>query len=458
MALPGRNEPCHCGSGKKYKKCCLDKDKQTGGTLAPDKPLTIESLHGIVDHELPWENELYRITAHFLLNRIDTAYGIENIRDTVFLWNEYANTTMPIYKKHGTVCAALDYFTAFSAGNHVTQSDIAQQYNVSAATVSKRFNELMDYLDGEYGDFDSDALDNIGMSKGDTEQVMREIQQQLGERQFETMEEAQAFISAYMQSRMDGHTPVKPAKSPKTSSKRDQAQDLIYKAINEPSPLKKVRLAREALHLYPNSPDAYLLLAEEATSGEEVLQYLQKGLAAGENDLGEAFFKENEGYFWGLIETRPYMRVKYNYAETCWQMGNSGEARKHLEHILKLNPMDNMGARYLLAAVYLYEDELEQAERLLEQFDESTASFMYDRVVLEYKKRGINPTLKMAYRGAKNSNRFVPKYLLGEKTLPTSLPEFYGIGDENEAVMYVESHARLWIGLPELLTWMSKQK
>ena len=22
----GRNEPCHCGSGKKYKKCCLDKD------------------------------------------------------------------------------------------------------------------------------------------------------------------------------------------------------------------------------------------------------------------------------------------------------------------------------------------------------------------------------------------------------------------------------------------------
>ena len=22
---PGRNEPCHCGSGKKYKKCCLRK-------------------------------------------------------------------------------------------------------------------------------------------------------------------------------------------------------------------------------------------------------------------------------------------------------------------------------------------------------------------------------------------------------------------------------------------------
>ena len=24
---PGRNEPCHCGSGKKYKQCCLPKDE-----------------------------------------------------------------------------------------------------------------------------------------------------------------------------------------------------------------------------------------------------------------------------------------------------------------------------------------------------------------------------------------------------------------------------------------------
>ncbi len=24
--LPGRNDPCYCGSGKKYKKCCEEKD------------------------------------------------------------------------------------------------------------------------------------------------------------------------------------------------------------------------------------------------------------------------------------------------------------------------------------------------------------------------------------------------------------------------------------------------
>lgn len=28
----GRNEPCHCGSGKKYKRCCLDKDMEDRGS------------------------------------------------------------------------------------------------------------------------------------------------------------------------------------------------------------------------------------------------------------------------------------------------------------------------------------------------------------------------------------------------------------------------------------------
>ena len=30
MAKPGRNDPCPCGSGKKYKRCCLDKDEAAG--------------------------------------------------------------------------------------------------------------------------------------------------------------------------------------------------------------------------------------------------------------------------------------------------------------------------------------------------------------------------------------------------------------------------------------------
>jgi len=33
MATPGRNDPCPCGSGKKYKKCCLPKQEAEEGKV-----------------------------------------------------------------------------------------------------------------------------------------------------------------------------------------------------------------------------------------------------------------------------------------------------------------------------------------------------------------------------------------------------------------------------------------
>jgi len=33
MATPGRNDPCPCGSGKKYKKCCLPKQEAEKGKV-----------------------------------------------------------------------------------------------------------------------------------------------------------------------------------------------------------------------------------------------------------------------------------------------------------------------------------------------------------------------------------------------------------------------------------------
>jgi hypothetical protein len=35
----GRNDPCHCGSGKKYKKCCLEKDELARARELAAKPL-----------------------------------------------------------------------------------------------------------------------------------------------------------------------------------------------------------------------------------------------------------------------------------------------------------------------------------------------------------------------------------------------------------------------------------
>lgn len=38
MASPGRNAPCPCGSGNKYKKCCLAKDEREAALRRPPSP------------------------------------------------------------------------------------------------------------------------------------------------------------------------------------------------------------------------------------------------------------------------------------------------------------------------------------------------------------------------------------------------------------------------------------
>ena len=41
MAKIGRNDPCACGSGKKYKKCCMASDEAAARTARPAQPAAV---------------------------------------------------------------------------------------------------------------------------------------------------------------------------------------------------------------------------------------------------------------------------------------------------------------------------------------------------------------------------------------------------------------------------------
>jgi hypothetical protein len=43
----GRNEPCPCGSGKKYKKCCLKKDELKKAISLPKRRSAEESVDSL---------------------------------------------------------------------------------------------------------------------------------------------------------------------------------------------------------------------------------------------------------------------------------------------------------------------------------------------------------------------------------------------------------------------------
>jgi hypothetical protein len=52
LAKPGRNEPCRCGSGKKYKKCCFENDveaQRAVNAMLPELQAAMQELHAKIE-------------------------------------------------------------------------------------------------------------------------------------------------------------------------------------------------------------------------------------------------------------------------------------------------------------------------------------------------------------------------------------------------------------------------
>jgi len=237
----------------------------------------------------------------------------------------------------------------------------------------------------------------------------------------------------------------------------DEAQEIMYDAWEAPTRQRAVALARKALEVSPDCADAYNLLAEEtAKSLEEALELYRKGVEAGKRALGKKAFKEDVGYFWGLLETRPYMRARAGLAQSLWEAGQREEAVKHYWDLLRLNPNDNQGIRDLLMPCLIELGRDEEAEKLFKQFEEDgMAVWMYSRALLDFRKSGDSPAADKSLKAALDENKYVPSYLLGRRRMPRSLPGHYGFSDDNEAVLYVYGNRAAWKVTPGALEWLA---
>lgn len=234
------------------------------------------------------------------------------------------------------------------------------------------------------------------------------------------------------------------------------AQGLMYEAFDVEG-AHRVALARQALAISPDCADAYLLLAEEtASSIEEAFELLEQGVAAGERALGPEPFEEDVGYFWGLIETRPYMRARAALAETLWALGRREEAVEHQRELLRLNPNDNQGVRYPQAEYLLALERFEELDALLAAYeDDAAAAFAYTKALAAYRRQGDSPESRRLLADARKQNSHVPAYLSGRKRLPARLPNYVGFGDASEAVDYAVGAKRQWESVPGALAWLA---
>ncbi len=247
----------------------------------------------------------------------------------------------------------------------------------------------------------------------------------------------------------------------KNAAKKDarDAQELVYDAWEAVEPEEAFKLFEQALELDRTNVDAWLgLISYTAVDQDERISVLQKLVALGEKNLGKKAFKTDKGYFWGILETRPYMRARGQLAQALMEAGRLEESAAEHEGMLELNPGDNQGIRYGLMALYLALYRLDDARKLFEQYNEReySAIFGWAYVLERFLSDDLSGAEK-ALKGVCERNPHGKAYFLGQRKLPKHMPGSYSMGSAEEAMIAYDILTVAWKKHPKAKRWLKAQ-
>ncbi len=241
-------------------------------------------------------------------------------------------------------------------------------------------------------------------------------------------------------------------------SPRELAQEMCWDAWELASRKQRTELAKRALELSPDCADAYVILANEERALKRAVKLYAKGVEAGEQALGPGVFKHEVGHFWGISDTRPYMRARFGLARSLWRMRRHDDAIAHCSEMLRLNPNDNQGVRYMLARYLLEVGRDSDAVDILNFYDgDGTADWNYTWVLITFREEGDSKSARDLLWTAIRLNYHVPGFLVGKKTVPAALPDEFSIGYKSEALCYAVENATVWRKTPGALAWLGRQ-
>jgi tetratricopeptide (TPR) repeat protein len=282
------------------------------------------------------------------------------------------------------------------------------------------------------------------------EKALHDIHRAMEGHEFGNIKEANAFLAS-----LTGPGLKRALKDVPPPSPQEEAQQIAYDAMEAPTRTRAVALAKRALAKDPDCVDALVTLAAgQARTEEDLIAGLERAVATGERSLGEKCFEENKGHFWGILETRPYMRALQQLADLLLDVGRDRDAMRHFEALLALNPNDNQGVRDTLLGCYLATEDLKGARRLLQEYgDDDSAVFNWGRTLERFLSRDFQEA-ERALQHARKNNRFVEKYLTARKKPPRAMPDSYMPGSDEEALVCLDCLTDAWVAHPEALIWL----
>ena len=232
----------------------------------------------------------------------------------------------------------------------------------------------------------------------------------------------------------------------------DDAYDILEEAQNAKTEKEAIKLAKKAYEKSKECFDAILFQCDLEENGIKRMKLLDEGLEFEKNRLKKEkyFDKENIGHFYGIFETRPYIRGLVIKAEYLLEEGKLRQAESVCKEVLKLNKNDNMGARYLLMAIYATLEEEKDMLKLYQKYPEESLEMIFPLFALYYKLGNDKKAKEYLNRVDKCNSNFV-KFFKGtiKESKEVNLG-YYSRGDSSEIFMYFGRYDYLLITMPKL--------
>lgn len=298
------------------------------------------------------------------------------------------------------------------------------------------------------------------MSK-DTEKVFRELNKYLDAHGGDEMsdQEMDRLISQFMEeynANLQSGMVAAPAE-PET------AMDYLELAEEARTQKQRLEYTNKALELEPDNLDAGLAKIElTMKKPQQMLDALTELLRKGDTQMEQSgFFRDSMGDFWAVFETRPYMRVRYQYLQTLIDLGMLRKAAAVGERSLELCENDNLGIRYSLMCVYASLEDEPAALALLKQFGDEDSQLLLALAVLYYKlDRPDEATeyLKRLQKINKGTKKFL-RAAAGDRLEEIDERIAYGYRPftADELIELVENNLPLFITVPGFFQWADKR-
>lgn len=252
---------------------------------------------------------------------------------------------------------------------------------------------------------------------------------------------------------------------PLTEETAKTADDFLELAEDTTSKSKAEKYIKKALELEPDNIDAISAAVDLEDEPMEYFRKLKEALERSDKIMEQQGFMGEDyiGNFWGVLETRPYMRLRMKYVDFLIDAGMYGAAAAEGEEMLRLSENDNLGVRYRLMHIYALLEQEEKALELHKKYDSNEETQMLLPLsMLYFMKMDIEKAKEYLDR-LSAANKDTKKFFAAVKKdkMDQYLDEFSSYGYQpftiQELITEMMENAYLFTAAPLYTAWAYEQ-